>query len=63
MEKREIKGISHYVYEDIDEFKEHHPNIVVRPDWRDSDENDWVYSDDGRIVQLLKVSKKVSHTQ
>ena len=61
MEERKIKGISHYVYEDIDEFREHHPNIVVRPDWRDSDEDDWVYSDDGRIVQLLKVSKKVSH--
>jgi len=61
LEERKIKGISHYVYEDIDEFREHHPNIVVRPDWRDSDENDWVYSDDGRIVQLLKVSKKVSH--
>jgi ribosomal protein L31 len=61
LEERKIKGIAHYVYEDIDEFKEHHPNTVVRPDWRDSDENDWVYSDDGRIVQLLKVSKKVSH--
>lgn len=61
MEERKIKGVSHYVYEDIDEFKEHYPNTVVRPDWRDSDENDWVYSDDGRIVQLLKVSKKVSH--
>jgi len=61
LEERKIKGISHYVYEDIDEFREHHPNIVVRPDWRDSDEDDWVYSDDGRIVQLLKVSKKVSH--
>tara|TARA_R100001594_G_scaffold28071_2_gene53230 strand:- start:7723 stop:8496 length:774 start_codon:yes stop_codon:yes gene_type:complete len=61
LEERKIKGVSHYVYEDIDEFKEHYPNTVVRPDWRDSDENDWVYSDDGRIVQLLKVSKKVSH--
>ena len=61
MEERKIKGVSHYVYEDIDEFKDHYPNTVVRPDWRDSDENDWVYSDDGRIVQLLKVSKKVSH--
>ena len=61
MEKREIKGISHFVYEDIDEFREHHPNTVVRPNWRDSDEGDWVYSDDGRIIQLLKVSKKINH--
>ena len=60
-EKRTIKGIDHYVYDDIEEFKNTHPNTIVRPDWRDSDENDWVYSDDDRIVQLLKVSKKVNH--
>ena len=60
-EKRTIKGIDHYVYDDIEEFQETHPNTIVRPDWRDSDENDWVYSDDDRIVQLLKVSKKVNH--
>jgi len=60
-EKRVIKGIAHYVYEDIDEFKKDHPNTVVYPDWRDSDEGSWVYSDDDRIVQLLKVSHSVSH--
>ena len=60
-EKRTIKGIDHYVYDDIEEFKNTHPNTIVRPDWRDSDENDWVYSDDDRIIQLLKVSKKVNH--
>ena len=60
-EKRTIKGIDHYVYDNIEEFQETHPNTIVRPDWRDSDENDWVYSDDDRIVQLLKVSKKVNH--
>ncbi len=60
-EKRLIKGVSHYVYEDLDEFQKDHPNTVVHPDWRKADEKDWVYSDDDRIVQLLKVSKDVSH--
>ena len=60
-EKRSIKGIPHYVYEDLEEFKKDHPNTVVHPDWRKAEENDWVYSDDDRIVQLLKVSKDVSH--
>ena len=60
-EKRTIKGIDHYVYDNIEEFQETHPNTIVRPDWRNSDENDWVYSDDDRIVQLLKVSKSVNH--
>lgn len=61
MEKRAIKNIDHYVYDDLDEFREHHPNTVVHPNWKESDEGDWVYSDDGRIVQLLKVAKHVNH--
>ena len=61
MEKKSIKGKPHYVYDDIDEFKSHHPNKVVKPDWRKADEGDWVLSDDDRIVQLLKVSKSVKH--
>jgi len=60
-ERQKIKGISHYVYDDIDEFREEHPTLVVHPDWREADENDWVYSDDERIVQLLKVKKEVNH--
>jgi len=61
LEKKSIKGKSYYVYDDIDEFKAHHPNRVVKPDWRKADEGDWVFSDDDRIVQLLKVSKSVKH--
>lgn len=61
MEKRTIKKIDHYVYDTIEEFKEHHPNLVVHPDWRIADQGDWVYSDDDRIIQLIKVSKSVQH--
>ena len=60
-DKRVIKGIAHYVYDDIDEFQEFHPNTVVHPDWKIANEGDWVYSDDDRIVQLLKVSNNVKH--
>ena len=60
-EQRVIKGVAHYVYEDLDEFKKTHPNTVVHPDWRKANEGDWVYSDDDRIVQLLKVSNEVKH--
>lgn len=61
MENRRIKNIKHFVYDDLEEFKKDHPNTVVHPDWRKADENSWVYSDDDRIVQLLKVKKMVSH--
>ena len=60
-EKRVIKGVSHYVYEDLDEFQKDHPNTVIHPDWRKANEGDWVRSDDDRIVQLLKVSNDVKH--
>ena len=61
MEKKKIKKITHYVYDNIEEFREHHPNTVVHPDWKIANENDWVHSDDGRIIQLLKVAKEVNH--
>ncbi len=60
-EKRKIKDVEHYVYEDIDEFREAHPNTVVHPDWRKAEEGDWVVSDDDRVVQLLKVKTNVNH--
>ena len=61
MEKRRIKKQDHFVYEDLQEFKQDHPNVTVFPDWRKADEGSWVYSDDERIIQLLKVNKMVNH--
>ena len=61
MQKRTIKGKSHYVYDGIEEFLEHNPNKNVVFDWRKADEGDWVLSDDDGVVQLLKVSKSVKH--
>ena len=49
------------MYVDIDEFREKYPNTVVKPDWRDADEEDWVEADDGGVIQLLKVAKHVNH--
>ena len=62
MEYRTIKKNKHYVYENIEEFYKHNPTTtIVKEDWKSSNEGDWVKSDDGRIVQLLKVSKNISH--
>jgi hypothetical protein len=61
MEYREIKKTKHYVYDGIKEFKIKNPDIDVVQDWRKADEGDWVYSDDGRVVQLLKVKKGLPH--
>ena len=61
MEYRAIKKVRHYVYDDIQEFNQHNPNENVNKDWRTANEGDWVYSDDGRIVQLLKVKNDIKH--
>jgi predicted regulator of amino acid metabolism with ACT domain len=49
------------VYDHISEFYNDHPDETPVKDWREANEGDWVWSDDGRIIQLLKVSKSVNH--
>ena len=62
MQSRSIKGKKHYVYETVEEFhSENKDELGVKQNWRTANENDWVMSDDGRVVQLLKVSKSVNH--
>ena len=66
MEKGTIKGINHYVFDNIKEFTEYFESQQKQPphvikDWREGKQDEWVYSDDKRIVQLLKVSHSVKH--
>ena len=49
------------MYDHISEFYNDHPDETPVKDWREANEGDWVWSDDGRIIQLLKVSKSVNH--
>jgi len=60
MKSETIKDKEHFVYEHISEFYEENPNVTPHEDWRDGKEGDWVWSDDGNIVQLLKVNS-ISH--
>ena len=66
MEKARIKGVSYHVFDDIEEFTEHFNLLGKQPphiikDWREGKQDEWVYSDDKRIVQLLKVAHSVKH--
>ena len=56
-----IKGVRHYIYDTREEFREKYPVTPLVKDWRKGREGDWVLSDDGRIIQLLKVSKNLHH--
>ena len=55
-----IRGKRHYVFDNVDEFTEYyHSKMMSSPEvkgnWREGKQGDWVFSDDNRIVQLLKV--------
>ena len=59
---RVIKGKRHYVFDNVDEFVEFYDSKMMSPpdvvkNWRESKEGDWVFSDDNRIIRLLKVAQ------
>ena len=60
-----ISSKKHYVFESKDEFREYFASKMIPvprliENWKEGKEKDWVVSDDGNIVQLLKVSA-ISH--
>jgi len=56
MNHKSIRGVKHYVFDNLTEYVEHFEGIAEEPKyWKNGNEGDWVEADDGRIVQLLKV--------
>ena len=60
MDLKTIKGISYYLYDNLEEFKAFGHSESVIDNWRNGKEGDWVYTDDEFICQILKRSK-LSH--
>ena len=61
MNSKKISGKEHFVYDHISEFYNDHPNETPLQNWKEGNEGDWVWSDDDKIIQLLKVSKSIKH--
>lgn len=61
MEYRKIRNKRYYIYDHISEFYNDHPDETPLKDWKQGQEGDWVWSDDDRIVQLLKVVDEIKH--
>ncbi len=54
MNYKEIKGIKHFVYDSLIEFKKYKKDLTTKQ-WKDNpQEGDWVIADDGGVVQILK---------
>jgi len=60
MDLKTIKSVNHYLFDNLEEYKAFGNSGVVKSSWRNGDEGDWVYTDDGYICQILKKSS-VSH--
>ena len=61
-EYRKIRGDRHYVFDNVEEFVEFYDSKMMSPpdvvkNWREAKEGDWVFSDDNRIIRLLKVAQ------
>lgn len=48
------KGKEHWVYDSLEEFREAYPDESIVEDWRNAKEGDWVWTDDGCVVQILR---------
>ncbi len=57
MDFKDIKGIRHFLYDSIKEFKALKPNTPIKGSWRICEEGDWCTTDDEHVCQILKHSK------
>ena len=58
MDFKEIKSQKHYLFDTKEEFYTFRKdNSVVRDNWRDGSEGDWVFTDDLHVCQIIKSFK------
>ena len=49
-----IKGVTHYLYSTEIDFKRAYPGYETLNHWREGNNEEWVLTDDGGVVQILK---------
>ena len=54
MDFKEVKGKKHYLYDSVQEFRIHHPDVQLNENWRSADDGEWVLTDDDNVCQILK---------
>ena len=54
MDFKEVKGKKHYLYDSVQEFRIHHPDVQLNKNWRSADDGEWVLTDDDNVCQILK---------
>jgi hypothetical protein len=54
MDFKEIKGIKHFLFDSLVEFKVHYPDCDIAHNWRHGKQDEWVFTDDEHVCQILK---------
>ena len=49
-----ISGVDYHLYENEEEFREHHRKADLKDDWRKAEEGEWAKSDDGQVFSILR---------
>ena len=53
MKERLVKGVTHYLYDSVEEFRNKYDTLPISLDWRHSNKGDWIVTDDGQVCQVL----------
>ena len=53
MKERVVKGVTHYLFESVEEVIDKYVTLPLCRDWRHSNKGDWVLTDDGQVCQVL----------
>tara|TARA_R110001583_G_scaffold44890_1_gene142105 strand:- start:170 stop:931 length:762 start_codon:yes stop_codon:yes gene_type:complete len=61
MKERIVKGVTHHLYDNEQEFRENHENVSLSTNWRHCNEGDWVLTDDGQVCQVLHLGVLKKH--
>jgi len=61
MYKKVINGKEHYLYDNEEEFRLYNKNTETVENWREANEGDWCFSDDGKVTQILKKGELIKN--
>ena len=54
MHSKVVSGVEYNLYSDEAEFRKSHPKAEIVADWRSAIVGQWIKSDDGKVMKIIK---------